>query len=190
MSRKLLLLPLVLAMVVALVFAGAALAQGTQPPSTATPNQGQATPQGKGFGFNFRMPFGFGGGAGDWTAYDAVAKALNMSPTDLFNELHGGKTLAQIAQEKNVQMSAIQSAVNAVQAQAQQNRLDQALKNGQITQDQYNWLQQGLKNGWLGGHGFGGRMGPGMKLPRNGTNNNQGGTGGSRGFLAPRGSGI
>jgi hypothetical protein len=168
MSKKLL-LPAILAAVLAIAVAGAVFAQTATP----TPNTPQA-----GRGFRFGGPLGGFGlgmqGRGNWTEFDAIASALKMTPTDLFNELHSGKSLSAIAQEKGVAMSALQTAAQNARTQAMKDAINQAVKAGTITQDEANWLLQGLQNGWLGrafgGFGrFGGgfNMGP-QSFPRGG----------------------
>jgi hypothetical protein len=127
---------------------------------TDTPST-QATPTpckpfwGRGFGF-------WGGG---WTTdFDAVAKALNLTPTQLFEELHSGKTLEEIATAQGVDMTKVQEAANASRIQAMKDAIAQAVKDGKITQEQADWLLQGLDKGYLGkGRGFGFGFGRGMR---------------------------
>ncbi len=94
------------------------------------------TNAGPGFGFR-----GFPGGErrgergigfmGGGQEQAAIAKALGMTQQDLANQLHSGKTLAQLAQGKE---QAVKDAiVNTIKP-----RLDQAVKNGRMTQDQEN----------------------------------------------------
>jgi hypothetical protein len=37
------------------------------------------------------------GGQGGWAVFDAAAKALGLTPEQLFTELHSGKTLSDVA---------------------------------------------------------------------------------------------
>ncbi len=89
MNKKLLLIPIVLAIVLAVVIAGGALAQGNTPPANqgAAPNATPSTPsqgnQGKGLGRGFGFAFGFG--TQDWSSFDAAAQALGLTPTQLFD---------------------------------------------------------------------------------------------------------
>ena len=134
-----------------------AFAQTGTPPAQATP----ATPQGKLGG----RGFGFGFMGGSTALFDAEAKALNLTPTQLFEQLHSGKTLSEIAQAQGVDLQKVQDAVKAAQVQAEKDRINQAVQNGTMSQDQANWLLQGLDKGYLnGGRGFG----FGHMMPRGG----------------------
>jgi hypothetical protein len=133
---------------------GVSLAQGPTPTPPGKPGMGW-------FGF------GFGGGQDRWAAFDAAAKALGMTPDELFSELHSGKTLADIEKEKNVDAQTVNNAIAAVRKDAITKAIEQAVTDGRITRAQADWLEQGLNQGWLGrgfggfGHGFGpGRLNP------------------------------
>jgi len=166
MMKKLVGVVRALALVTALgVFAvGAAGAQTAVPPGQGTPPAGVrgAPPGGPGPDF-------FGGST---AAFDAQAKALNLTPTQLFEQLHSGKTLSEIARAQGVDLAKVQEAVKAVQTQATKDRISQAVKDGSMTQDQADWLLVGLEKGYMdGGPGFGpiggghmmGGMGPGPR---------------------------
>ncbi len=146
-----------LVIVIGLVAAvGVSLAQGPTP-----------TPPGKGMMGGW---FGFGmmGGQDRWAAFDAAAKALGMTPDELFTELHSGKTLADVEKEKNVDAQTVANAVAAVRKDAISKAIEQAVTDGRITRAQADWLLQGLNQGWLG-RGFGGfwhgGFGPGKLNP-------------------------
>jgi hypothetical protein len=79
-------------------------------------------------GFAPRLGFGLGGPM----ALDAAAKALGISTSDLVNELHNGKTIAQVAKDKNVDVNNV---INAMVTQVD-NRIDQAQKNGHFSASQ------------------------------------------------------
>jgi hypothetical protein len=168
MTRKKLLIvagTLALITVVGVLVAGTVFAQGTTPPSQTTPTN--PYPGGKFWGR------GFGLWGGSTATFDAVANALGLTPTQLFEELHNGKTLAAIAAEKGVDLQKVQDAVNAAQTQAMKDAINQAVKNGRMTQAQADWLLQGLDQGFLPhGRGFG--LGP--------ENGMRGGMRGMRGF--------
>lgn len=125
---------------------GTALAQ--EPTPTPTPKAPYGWHGwGRGFGF-------WGGGL--WTAFDAVAEALNLTPTQLFEQLHSGKSLADIAQAQGVDLQKVQDAINAARIQAMKDAINQAVKDGKISQAQADWLLQGLEQGFLPrGRGFG-----------------------------------
>jgi lambda repressor-like predicted transcriptional regulator len=104
-----------------------------------------------------------GWGGGSWAEFDVAAKALGLTPNELFVELHdAGKTLTEIAQEKGVDITTVQDALNASRAEAQQQAIAQAVADGTMSQEQANWLLEGLDKGFMGGmHGMGpGRFGP------------------------------
>ena len=91
-------------------------------------------------------PFG-GAGAGlmicsTTTDTDTVAQALGMTPAELRLALVSGKTITQLAADKNIDVQTIQDAL-ATQRKAD---LDQALKDGLLTQAQYDRITQALQN--------------------------------------------
>ena len=90
----------------------------------------------------FRLPFG------GWAVFDAVADVLRMTPTELFEALHGGQTLAQIAEAQGVEMSEIREAVEAAQKRVARAAILKALEEGKITQEHADWMIVGLENGW------------------------------------------
>ncbi len=110
--------------------------------------------------------FGFGGRGGSMENFDAMAEALNLTPTQLFEQLHSGKTLAEIAEAQGVDLAAVQEAANAARVQAMKDAIAQAVTDGKITQEHADWLLQGLDKGFMGkgrgldfGFGCGGRGG-------------------------------
>ena len=155
-----------LALVTALgVFAaGSVGAQTATPPGQGAPPTGMQGPPPGGSGPDF-----FGGST---AAFDAQATALNLTPTQLFEQLHSGKTLTEIAGAQGVDLTKVQDAAKAVQVQTTKDRISQAVKDGSMTQDQANWLLVGLDKGYMddgpgfgpigGGHMMGG-MGPGPR---------------------------
>ncbi len=129
-----------LAVVLVLAVAGAALAQTVTPPIAPKAAQG-AVPALKGLG----VP-GWG-----WKAFDAAATALKLSPSEFFDRLHSGQTVAQIAQAQGVELKTVQDAVRAVQQNNVHQALAKAVADGRMTQAQADWLQQGVDNNWLSG---------------------------------------
>jgi hypothetical protein len=65
-------------------------------------------------------------------ALDTAAAELGMSPQDLANELKGGKTLAQVASEKGVDLTTLIDKI----LEPLQTRLSNAVTNKKITQEQ------------------------------------------------------
>jgi hypothetical protein len=137
------------------------LAQGTTPATPTTP-----VPK--------TMPFmkGWGMMGRGWTDFDAMAKALNLTPTQLFEQLHSGKTLEEIATAQGVDLQKVQDAAQAARLEAMKQAIQDAVKAGTITQDQADWMLKGLENGWgfgFGrgfGRGFGHGFGPGFFVPK------------------------
>lgn len=133
--------------VLGLVLGGMAFAQTETPADETTP----ATPG--------RLLWGNGMdclGGRSWGNFDAMAEALNLTPTQLFEKLHDGQTLADIAKEQGVDLTKVQEAANAERVQAMKEAIAQAVEDGKITQDQADWLLEGLDQGYVGkGRGFG-----------------------------------
>jgi hypothetical protein len=143
---------LALIAVIGVIAAGAAFAQTDTP--TPAPNTTPAKPfersgMGRGFGL---------GGPGSWDNFDAMAKSLNLTPTQLFEALHAGRTLDEIAKAQGVDLAKVQEAANAARIQAMKDKVAQAVKDGKITQEQADWLLQGLEKGYMG-KGRGGEFG-------------------------------
>jgi hypothetical protein len=102
-------------------------------------------------GMCFRGGFfgrGFFGG-GSWDTYDTIAEALGLTPTELFTELHLGKSLSEIAEEQGVEMDSIYDALNAGRSEAMRERIQQMVEDGTISQEQADWLLQGLEKGFM-----------------------------------------
>ena len=107
---------------------------------------------------------GFGGrGMCGQAGLDAAAKALNMTSQDLSAQLWGGRNLADLADKAGVQLTDVQSAVQAACTQATKDAIQQAVTDGKMTQAQADWLIEGIDKGYIGGKGgFGFGMGFGM----------------------------
>jgi hypothetical protein len=160
-KKRLLVLVGVVALITVLgtVMGGMALAQTETPQSQTEPTTPQQFGRGMGFGCM---------GGRSWDNFDAMAKALNLTPTQLFDKLHEGKTLADIAEEKGVDLTKVQEAANAARVTAMKDAIAQAVTDGKITQAQADWLLKGLEEGYLGkgrgsGFGFGHGGGRGMR---------------------------
>jgi hypothetical protein len=88
-------------------------------------------------------PFGGARGVGVFgDVFDAAAKALGMSTDDLRAALRDGKSIADIAKDKQVDPSKVVDAVVA----AVQADLDQAVKDGKLTQSQADEKLQNLRS--------------------------------------------
>ena len=128
-----------LSLLLVLVVAGAAFAQGTNPP--AKPKGGLPN---KAAELRGALPFGGSG----WKIYDAVAEALKLTPTQLFEQLHGGKTLKQAAEAQDVDMQVVQDAVKGARETQARAAIQKALDDGKITKERADWMLKGLENGW------------------------------------------
>jgi len=107
--------------------------------------------------------------------FDAAAKALGMSSADLKAALDGGKTVAQVAQDKGVDVNTVITAVT----DAANTAIDQAVTDGKMTADQaaqektevtqrvtdfVNNTKPPKGEHGPGGRGPGGRGGPGARF--------------------------
>lgn len=135
------------------VIAGAALAQDETPVAPEG-----SLPHADGLG----MGRGFGRGMGSQVELEAAAEALGMTADELKTQLWGGKTLADLAEEKGIDLADVQTAVEAAQETAMRENIAQAVEDGTITQEHADWLLEGLEKGFLtDGFGFGHGMGGG-----------------------------
>lgn len=94
-------------------------------------------------------------GGGSWTrAFDAVAEALGLDPTGLFARLHGGESVAEIAEDAGVDLEAVQEAVRSAHAEERIQAIEQAVEDGRLSEEQGQWLLEGLGEGYVpGGRG-------------------------------------
>jgi ribosomal protein S20 len=81
-----------------------------------------------------RPPAEAGKPGGRGPKLDAAATPLNLSVDDLRSKLQSGKTLAQVAQDQNVD---VQKVIDAMVADATAH-IDQAVQDGKLTADQAN----------------------------------------------------
>jgi ribosomal protein S20/flagellar hook-basal body complex protein FliE len=105
---------------------------------------------GQGFGKPFRAE----------EKFDAAAKALGITTDELWTALRDGKSIAEVAKDKNVDVNKVIDAMVA----AAQARIDQAKTDGKITPDQADRLKSELKDRItkiVNGEGGGGPGGPG-----------------------------
>jgi lipoate-protein ligase A len=72
---------------------------------------------------------------------DAAAQALNLSVDDLRSQLRDGKTLAQVAQDQNVD---VQRVIDAMVADATA-RIDQKVQEGELTAEEANERKANLE---------------------------------------------
>lgn len=150
---------------IAALVTGIALAQTDQPPATNQPPSTDDT-----------MPplwgRGYGRKLGGQVGLEAAATALGMTTEELSAQLWAGKSLADIAEEKGVDLvelqSTVQAAVQAARETALREAINRAVENGIITQEHADWLLEGLDKGFLTKgfltKGFG--LGFGMRFDR------------------------
>jgi hypothetical protein len=100
---------------------------------------------------------------GHWMVFDAAAEALGLTPQQLFTELHGGKTLQEVAEAQGIDPETVQEAMTGVRAEARKAAIEQAVKDGKLTRAQADWMFQGMELGLgrlgEGPHGFRGEPG-------------------------------
>lgn len=109
--------------------------------------------------FGRRRTGHFGGHMGGWKGgslgnWQSLAEQLGMTVDELHAELKAGKTIAELAEEKGVDLQ-------ATQVEAMKERIQQAIEDGRMTQEQADWMLEGLEQGLIPmGRGFGhGRRG-------------------------------
>ena len=170
--KKYLGLAALVAIVAALGISSIASAQGTTTPTPTAPTVVMA-PRGG----------GFGPGLHSQAALDAAAKALGMTSDELSAELWGGKTLADIAEAKGVDIATVKAAVEAAIVAETKTAIQQAVTDGTLTQAKADWLLEGLDKGyWGAGQGD---FGPGFGM---GSGEFRMGRGGPQGFGGPNGT--
>jgi hypothetical protein len=86
---------------------------------------------------------------------EAAAEVLGMTADELSAQLWGGKTLADLADEADVDLQDLRDAVTAAQEAAKREAIEQAVDDGNLSREHADWLLEGLDNGYLGGRGFG-----------------------------------
>ena len=116
---------LALIAVIGVVAAGAAFAQTAAP--TPAPNAAPAQPFGeRGWGEASASK----ASAVDRGQLRCHGQALNLTPTQLFEALHSGKTLDEIAKTQGVDLAKVQEAANTARTQAMKDKVAQAVKHG------------------------------------------------------------
>lgn len=155
------------ALAIAMISAPAAWANYTPAPNGPSQAQGRMG-EGRGMGQGNRM------GGQEQSLVGVAAQQLGMEQADLLAQLQGGKTIAQVAESKDVATDTI---VNAFVA-SHEPRLAQAVANGRMTQDDADkrlatmrsmvtarvyqeWSQQGPHAGNGNGDGTCDHAGPG-----------------------------
>jgi hypothetical protein len=106
-----------------------------------------------------------------------LLELLGLSGEDLQEQIQEGKTLAEIAESAGVDLDVFQQEMQEIRQETMQARIQEALKNGELTKEHASWLLEGLKKGFLEKAGFllgRGSAGDGNWIPRNGFHNPNG----------------
>lgn len=102
-----------------------------------------------------------------WTTmFDGVAEALGLSPTELFTELHEGKSVAEVAEAQDVALEDLRDALEEARVEARKQATEEAVEQGRLPEDQAEWMQEGLDKGFIRGRrdfGHGGGLRPGHR---------------------------
>jgi len=94
--------------------------------------------------------------------FDTAAEALGMTPEELFAGLRAGKSPAEIAEERGVEIETVYDAVSDARSEVMQQAVEQAVEDGRLSQEQADWLLKGLEQGLFPmGRGFGHGWGEG-----------------------------
>lgn len=107
---------------------------------------------------------GFGFRGGSWKMFDVQAEALGHTPEELFAKLHGGKSLADVAEAQGVDLETVREAMKAARAEGMKEAIRHKVEEGQLSQEQADWMLKGLEMGFMPGrrgfgHGMRGRFG-------------------------------
>lgn len=91
----------------------------------------------------------------------ALAELLGLEPEELHDQIQGGTTIQELADEAGVDLEAFHEEMMMNRQEDMETRIAEALAEGEISQDQADWLMEGLEKGYLGGPFFksGGRGG-------------------------------
>ncbi|WP_376789550.1 hypothetical protein [Thermoflexus sp.] len=93
------------------------------------------------------------GPGGRWcgqAGLQAAAKALGMTVDELTTQLWAGRTLADLADQKGVDLQSVRDAVLQACEQALRDAIEQAVQNGRISREMADWLLEGLNKGFWG----------------------------------------
>lgn len=137
-----------LALVLGVLGAAYVYAQDTEPPVDERPFYGRGRFPGGGLLSRFSD--------GSWiTRFDAVAEALGLDPTRLFERLRAGDSVAEIAEDQGVELDAVQDAMEDARLEARKQAIEEAAEEGRLSQEQADWMLEGLEKGYgPGGRGF------------------------------------
>ena len=146
---------------------GATLVLGGVVAGTALAQQTPAAP--------WAGPMGPGGGMAG-PMYQTIAAALGISSDELFSAMRSGKTIAQIAQERGVDLETVIDAAE----KSHDTALDAQVQAGRLTREQADWMDAHMEANIRAM--FAGQIGPGMMGPGFGPGAGPGGAGTGPGF--------
>jgi len=131
-------------LVVGVVGATAAYAQGPDNPGFGMMANGRGPGGGHGFGL------------GD-PELEAAAKVLGMTTDEVTSALQDGKTLQDLADAAGVDIEEVHAAIQTVHQAEMRERIQQSVADGTMTQAQADWMLEGIDKGYMGGGqgGFG-----------------------------------
>jgi len=102
--------------------------------------------------------------------HEALAELLGLTEDELRDQIRDGITLEELAEAAGVDLDEFWQTIKESRAKYHQDRIQQALENGDITEDQYNWMLEGFESGFMGGgRGPGGFHGRGSFGNEDGT---------------------
>ncbi len=140
-------------LVVALVTTGPVFAQAGNPPTPQAPGSGYGYGRGMGGRMGGMIANGSKGILHD-TIISLFAQKLGLTVDELNARLAKGETMAQIAASKGLTVEQFAT----LMADARNQAIDQAVKDGKLTQAQADWLKQrgfGMGTGVMNGSGRG-----------------------------------
>jgi hypothetical protein len=98
------------------------------------------------------------------SSHEAIAQALGISSSELYAAQVSGKTVAQLASEKGVDLETVVAAALGTHKQG----LDAQVQAGRLTQAQADWMQAqmqaNIRTHFSGQYGPGSMMGPGQMM--------------------------
>lgn len=157
-KKKLGIVGLVVAVAAALALAGGSYVAAQSP--TTTPEAETTVPWTSRHGMRGGM-MGRGGerGLGSSAEREAVAEALGMTSDELATEMEAGKSLADLAEEHDVDLQALYDAATQARETAWTDAIEQAVTDGDMTREKADWLIEGQEQGYNAqslGRGLGG----------------------------------
>ncbi len=93
---------------------------------------------------------GWGGPFCGQAGLEAAANALGMTVDELTAQLWGGKTLADLADEKGIDLQTVRDTVLQACEQALRDAIERAVQDGRISREMADWLLEGLDKGFWG----------------------------------------